>query len=741
MLKSLEKCIIMWYNYSEKLFCIKSSAALQMQTDTDKQDKDMSKIKSVLDYISRVREKGKAMNKSGLYIAFAFISVYALIMSLVCFVKADTIMGIVNLLITVAMIAVIIIFSKIKSERTLAVCVVALVYALMVFFLFQGGVGGVSIMWLLFVPMAGMAFINLYYGGLLSLMLGVTVPIYMFTPLNNLGYQYSEDYRIRFPIIYWAFLIIAFVIFVRIDKVDEELEELVRRADASNRSKSEFLANMSHELRTPMNAIMGMCELTMKEDISDAVRENNENIYHSSKNLINTINDLLDFSKIESGRMELSCSQYRLSDVLNDVIYMTTARKGTKNISFAVVCDPDIPDLLYGDEMRIKQVMINLLTNAIKYTNEGGFALSLTYRRESYGINLIISVKDSGIGIKKEHVDKIFDVYGRVDSEKTHRIEGTGLGLPITKEIIQLMHGVITVRSTYGKGSEFKVVIPQRVVDETPIVSFDDTEELGLLCYHSSETIPQFAAQALMDTFKTVVKKFNIPYSWCKNLDELKQKISIGRFSCVLLGKKEYLEDKDYFDSLSDTLSVAVVQEKTDQTSVGGNIMNIYMPFYTRKLSDAINKQAHEKKKKIPEAFSAPDAKVLVVDDNEMNLKVAAGLMKLHGIVIDTASNGIQAIEMTRKKKYDLVFMDHLMPDMDGIEAHREIRFMEKDCAEKTPIIALTANIGGEVREMFASEGFQDFISKPIQPELLRKILVERLPANLIVVKKEQTNE
>ena len=696
----------------------------------------MSKLKNILDYISHVRKKSKSINKSGLYIAFAFISVYALIMSAVCFIKQDIVMGFVNVLIGIFMIAIIIIFSKIKSEKILAACVVIMIYSLMVFFLFQGGVGGVSIMWLLFVPMAGMAFINLYYGGLLSLLLGVTVPLYMFTPLNNLGYQYSEDYRIRFPIIYWAFLIIAFVIFIRIDRFEEEQKSLIRQAQASNRSKSEFLANMSHEIRTPMNAIMGMCELTMREDISDIVRENNENIYHFSKNLINTINDLLDFSKIESEKMELSCSQYKLSDALNDIVYMTNARKGDKNIEFSVECDPDIPDLLYGDEMRIKQIMINLLTNAVKYTNEGGFALTLTYRKESYGINLIISVKDSGIGIKKEHIGKIFDVYGRVDAEKTHRIEGTGLGLPITKKLVNLMRGAITVKSEYGKGSEFKVVIPQGVVDETPIVTFDNTEGLGLLCCHNRESIPIFAAQSLMDTFKKAIEKFNIPYSWCDNLDNLKQKLESGKYSCILLGKSEYLEAKERFDELAGSYAVAVIHKQGEKLPLGKGIINVHKPFYTRKLCDIINRHITEKNETTPEAFSAPDAKVLVVDDNPMNLKVAAGLMKLYGITIDTASGGMQAIEMIKQKRYDLVFMDHLMPEMDGIETHREIRIME----EKIPVIALTANNGGDVREMFAAEGFQGFLSKPIQSEMLKNLLLERLPENLIV-RKEQADE
>ena len=687
----------------------------------------------------RVREKSQTFNRSGLYIAFALISVYAAIMSLVCFLKMDTIMGFVNAAITLFMILIIVVFAKIKSSRLLSYCVDIFLYVLMVFFLYEGGVGGVSIMWLLFVPMGAMALVNLYYGGILSLLLGVTVPVYMLTPLHKFGYQYSSEILIRFPIIYWAFFILALVIFIRIDRFEESQKVLIRKAEESNRSKSEFLANMSHEIRTPMNAIMGMCELTMNEDISDIVRENNDNIYHSSKNLMSIINDLLDFSKIESGRMEISCNEYRLSDVLNDVVYMTVARKGNKNLEFTVDLDPDIPDLLYGDEMRIKQIMINLLTNALKYTQEGGFLLTLTSRKESYGINLIISVRDSGIGIKKEHIRKIFDAYGRVDAEKTHTIEGTGLGLPITKKLIKLMNGVISVKSDYGKGTEFRVVIPRKVVDETPIVTFENQDDIKILYYYSMEKMPEFAVQSFINAFRTVVRKLNTSRYICKNLDDLKNEATTGKYSHVIIGKAEYLEDRKYFDELSREHSVAVIQERANHVPVGENIMNIYKPFYTRKFSDIINKQSQQKKKmNLPDEFTAPQAQVLIVDDNMLNLKVAQGLMKPYEMNIDTASGGMQALDMIRQKKYDLIFMDHLMPEMDGIETHREIRLLEMDYAQKIPVIALTANAVSDARDLFITEGFQDFVSKPIQSNVLKDVLLKWLPPQLIINKKEQ---
>lgn len=702
----------------------------------------MSRIGKVFEYISHVREKSRVINKSGLYTAFTFISVYALIMSIVCFLKSDVVMGVVNAVIALFMILTILVFSKIRSPKILSISVVVFLYALMMFFMYEGGVGGVSIMWLLFVPTAGMAMINLYYGSILSILIGISVPLYMLTPLHNLGYQYSENYRIRFPIIYWAFLIMAFFIFIRIDKSEEAQKELIRKADESNRSKSEFLANMSHELRTPMNAIMGMCEITLQEEISDTVRENNQNIYSSSKNLMNIINDLLDFSKIGSGKMELSCNRYSLSKVIDDVINMITVRKGSKNLEFIVDCDPDIPDMLYGDELRIRQIMINLLTNALKYTHEGSFILSVAGRRDTHGINLIFTVKDSGIGIKKEHIDKIFDAYGRVDAEKTHKIEGTGLGLPITKKLVRLMNGALGVKSVYGRGTEFKVVIPQGVVDEAPLAFFEKRESDGILYYFNLKKMPRFAAQSICNIFGTIGVKLGVDADSCESFEELEKNIAKKSYTHIFTGRNEYLENKVYFDRLSETCKVIVVQDKNGQIQTGEKIVDAYKPFYIKRLYLLVSSHSEATKKKaITGKFTAPQANILIVDDNAMNLKVAMGYMKPYDMKLSGAKSGKQALKMMTQKKYDIVFMDHLMPEMDGIEAHREICLMEENDEHKTPVIALTANEADEVKDLFDSEKFQGFLSKPIQADILREILLKWLPENLIVSEKEHKDE
>lgn len=702
----------------------------------------MKKLNKAVEYIKHIREKSRVVNKSGLYICFSLISLYALIMSAVCFFKNDPVMGVVNALIAVFMILTIVIFSRIRSHTILSWVVIAFLYALMVFFLYEGGVGGISIMWLLFVPMGGMALINLYYGSILSLLLGITIPLYMMTPLHNLGYQYSEDHRIRFPIIYWAFLIMALVIFVRIDKSEEIQKEFVKQADESNRRKSEFLANMSHELRTPMNAILGMCEINRSESSAEALIENNENIYSSGKELMNIINDLLDFSKISSGRMELSCKEYSLSNLLNDIINMISARKGSKNLEFVVDINPEIPDSLFGDEMRIKQIVINILTNALKYTEEGGFLLKVDYRKETYGINLIFYVIDSGIGIKNEDYDKIFDAYNRADTDKNHKIEGTGLGLPITKKLVKLMNGVIGLRSEYGKFTKFRIVIPQNVVNETPVIDFGETGSKGLLYYHNPDKMPDFASEAIAGNFEILSKKYGIPAVICNSFAETEQKIESNKFSHVIIGKNEYLRNREFFNNASKSCNISVIQERIDQITPDNGITSIYKPFSIKKICGMLNKQtAIITEKKNNENFTAPDAHILIVDDNPVNLRVAMGLLKPYKMRMSIAKSGAQTIQIMKQKNFDLVFLDHLMPDMDGITTHREILRCEAEKERKTPVIALTAYTAEDVKDLFISEGFQDFVSKPIQPEILRQVLLEWLPEELIVYEKEQNNE
>lgn len=632
-----------------------------------------------------------------------------------------------------------------KKIRFVICNVICAVMVMMLYFVVNGGEHGFSLVWLFLVPPAVMYFLNVFYGGLVSLLLGVLSAMYMWTPLHELGYHYTITYRTRFPLVYLAETFMCMMIQYRIWCYQRQQQELLLKAEEANHAKSDFLANMSHEIRTPMNAIMGMCELVLNEkDLSEEVRDNCNNIHLSGRNLLGIINDLLDFSKIESGKMDLVCDSYQVSSMLNDIINMAMARKGDKAIELMVDCDPRIPDRLYGDEIRIRQVIINLLTNAIKFTHQGGILFCIHARKESYGVNLIFTIKDSGIGIKEENLDKIFQSFSQVDTKKNRSIEGTGLGLAISKQLVRKMGGVLHVTSKYGEGTEFTVVIPQKVVEEKPMIQVREADKQDCLCYIRMDKFSHsFVKETYAQLMEHIGESLGIHYCICATLEETKRELVSGRdYGHLFLGREEYQKSKKYFDRLSEQIHITVVQERMDRELLAENMRNVYKPFYVISIGNVINGEKLSfnpgNKETSGKRFTAPGAKILVVDDNAMNLKVALGLLKPYHMTIMTAESGPQAIEMVKSADYHLVFMDHMMPGMDGVEALHAIRALPGDYYGKLPIVALTANAVSGAREMFLSEGFQDFVTKPIEMNAMERSLRQWLPQELICKEQEE---
>ena len=387
----------------------------------------------------------------------------------------------------------------------------------------------------------------------------------------------------------------------------------------ANQAKGDFLANMSHEIRTPMNAIIGMNEMVMREEISPKALQYSQDIHNAGQTLLAIINDILDFSKIESGKMEIVPVVYELSSLLIDVLVMVTGKVHDKGLNLVTDVAPDIPHQLFGDEIRIRQIVLNLINNAVKYTEKGTVTLKVGCQREKEKRLLLeIAVIDTGIGIKEEDIGKLFNSFQRVDMAVNRNVEGTGLGLAITKQLTEQMEGHIQVESVYGRGSVFRVSLPQTIMDEAPIGDFANT---------------------------------------------------------------------------------------------------------------ASGRRADE-----PEeiSFTAPDARILIVDDNKVNLVVAKGLLKETGIQIDAVLSGAEALEMIRTNKYDIILLDHMMPVMDGMETLERMRGQEENMSRDAAVIALTANAISGSREMYLAAGFEDYLSKPINAARYKEMVRKYLPPELV---------
>ncbi len=632
-----------------------------------------------------------------------------------------------------------IIYGFTKNRWILMGGLILCAYLMMMDFLITGGVDGFSIVWLLLVPPAATYFFGLYCGGGLAVILGLSAALYMWTPLHGLGYLYSATYQLRFPIVYFFDLVMCIVIQYHISIYRQQQEMLIENAERANQTKSDFLANMSHEIRTPMNAIVGMCELILRErDISESVRDNCFNIQSSSRSLLAIINDILDFSKIESGKMEIIEAEFNIASLLNDVINMTMNRKGDKKIEVLVHADPNIPCGLVGDETRIRQIILNLMTNAVKFTNSGAITLKMSFSKQAYGINLKVEVEDSGIGITEENLEKLFESFQQVDTRKNRSIEGTGLGLAISKRMVTRMGGFINVTSEYGQGSNFSFVIPLKVSNPSPFISVKNADKMKIVAYINLDKFGMpFVEEKYKEIMHQISRQLNVYFIYADSADKLQELVAGGDVTHCFIGKEEYLENKAYFKEISSKLSVIIVQDVMGAVEIPAGIKCLYKPFYTMSVALALNNEkliyTTNTGKGNSISFSAPRARVLIVDDNPINLKVAAGLMQPYRMQILTADSGKAAITMLRSRDIDLVLMDHMMPEMDGVEATGIIRKTEGEYFEKLPIIALTANAVNGVREMFLEAGFNDFVAKPIELSSLDRALKAWLPEEYIM--------
>ena len=520
--------------------------------------------------------------------------------------------------------------------------------------------------------------------------------------------------------------LINLAFFLVVESPDALLMESLRiekiRADEANASKSRFLSTMSHEIRTPMNAIVGMTDIILREELPQNVKQYLNNIKSSGDALLTIINDILDISKIESGKLDIIEDNYEPLSMFQDLSMIFLNRIGDKPVELLYDIDAGIPATLYGDSKRIRQVIINLMNNAIKFTDSGYVRLVVRIEKtDDENVCLKFEIQDSGQGIKEEDIGKLFSSYQQVDVKRNHAKEGTGLGLSICKQLVELMKGEIGVRSVYGEGSTFFFQIPQSIVDSKPAAYILDENTESSIGVHISSPIVR---NQIMELAKT----FNVS---CTDLDE-EPDVAVD---IIITDTISSVTDKERQLAGRGERRLYVLNNPMTGNHLPEEVNVINKPLFSLNFCSVVNNDDTVNSEDAGEDlnFTAPDAHVLVVDDNEMNRKVINGLLAPYKLNMYMAENGKQACQMVQEMHFDIVFMDHMMPVMDGIEATAFIRNLEGDYFKNLPIIALSANATQEAQDIFTNAHMNAFVSKPVRVEELAKCLRSWLPEQLIV--------
>lgn len=506
-----------------------------------------------------------------------------------------------------------------------------------------------------------------------------------------------------------------------------ETEYKMNKALNADKSKSIFLAQMSHEIRTPMTAILGMTELILRHTKDKKVVEYSSSIMNSGRNLLGIINDILDFSKIESGKLNIVNDKYMISSVIYDIVTGIEQRIADKHLDFRVRFDESIPDFLFGDEIRVKQIMFNILTNACKYTERGSVTFTVGGSRRADYFDLKIEVTDTGIGIKSENIPHLFEGFERFDLQKNKTIEGTGLGLAIVKQLLELMNGYVEVSSEYGLGTTFTIVIPQKIIDDTPSVNLNNIADKYFAVYFEKPSYVEDATRSL--------ESLKIKYDVISSFNELCNIGAEDKYTDILIYCDTYKKLKETGNLLTYDKRLIVSVMYGDYLP-GYDKRVLHMPLCSLNLGTFLNGTSlRPNLDNINcDGYTAPDARILVVDDNAVNLRIFTNLIEPHKFIVDAVDSGNACIEKTMETKYDIVFLDHMMPQKDGIETIREILSSDTNPNRETPFVAFTANAITGMKDMFLKIGFKDFLSKPIDISKLEEILSLYLPPEKILL-------
>ena len=506
-----------------------------------------------------------------------------------------------------------------------------------------------------------------------------------------------------------------------------KLEEAIEATEYASRAKSDFLSRMSHEIRTPMNAIKGLAELLALTELNSIQDGYVRNIVKSSNSLLSIVNDVLDFSKINENKIEFIEVRYYLEDFIAEISSMVNLRATEKGLMLLMEISPSLPKELIGDDVRVKQVIINILNNAVKYTQQGHVILRLYGEETDKGFELVCAIEDTGIGIREEDIPFLFEAFSQVDRRVNHHIQGTGLGLSISDRLIHNMGGSITVKSEYGVGSVFTARFPQRIESREPLAAVKAPEEKHVLLLQRDVRV---------NNISRMLDELGVKYT-ARTTEEGLSRLTEEFFThCVYDDSFSDNSIRRVRHGMSDCVFIAL---KDMRYAMGQSELHdavLFIPLLITELVKVLELIPGQQGKPSPaektiDDFALADAHFLVVDDNEINLIVSGEILRAYKAEVTCAESGQIALDLCAEQKFDLIFMDHMMPEMDGVET--TIRLRAGDSINKeTPVVALTANVVNDVASYYLQNGMNDFISKPIEMKELRRVLLNWLPESKI---------
>ena len=517
------------------------------------------------------------------------------------------------------------------------------------------------------------------------------------------------------------------------EKIDSIIEE--------NERANNFLANVSHEIRTPVNAVMGLAAIMEKEDIPDRIKGNVSAIAEAGHRVADQIGDIMDYTEIDMRKLSVSNERYMINSVVNDLMAQL---RFTEDYGLDLIVDlsPDVPAELIGDSSKIKKILRHLITNGFKFTRTGGVYVRILAKKREYGINLVLEVTDTGVGMTDAEIDHIYEKFYQSDSGRSRTAGGLGLGIPIVNGLARSMGGFLHIESTPGVGSLVRVSIPQEVSDITPCITVADRSSIyaaGFLGFMttSDPRIKEFHMMMVTN----LANGLGVNFTRVKSRDELDRLLDSVRVTHLFIGTGEYIENKSFIDGLAKDMTVVLVEDKDFTGVAGQNIAIMKKPFYGTQVANYLDLSYLDNAQTTVERMVCPGVKALVVDDEPMNLLVARGIFDTYGMEVTTAESGQESIDLCENEEFDIIFMDHMMPGMDGVEAMKRLRLNAAKKGRELCIVALTANAISSSKEMFLSEGFDAFLPKPIELMELERVLKHVLPRSAVVFETPQTEK